>query len=276
MQKRIVKGKWLIAYELMEGVWRISDRGQDNMYLVVGNKKALVVDTGFGIEDLAAFVRRITPLPTVTVITHGHLDHAFGNEVFDEVYMGEPDMKDLTNADPSEMRAFFRNCRELLAEMKDFPKFTGSGSHAKKREIPIRDGLEFDLGDRKIKAYLTPGHSLGSVCFLDPKARVLFTGDAFVPNDTWGQAWYHGDGASLTVFYESMRKVMATGSFDWVCSGHGESGLIPVNHLEIFLDGIKGIIDGKIVGRPEHTFAGDGLRCDWEGSSLVYDPNKVK
>jgi hydroxyacylglutathione hydrolase len=274
LEKRIIKGEWLIAYALADGVWRISNRGQDNMYLVVGSEKALVVDTGFGIEDLSVFVRKITPLPTITVITHGHLDHAFGNEVFDEVYAGEPDINGFTGADPSAMRAFMRTCGKLT-QIKEMPKFEGSGSHAKKRDIPIHAGMGFDLGDRIITAALTPGHSLGSVCFLDPKARVLFTGDAFVPNDTWGPAWYHVGGATLSVFYKSMMKVMAASGFNWVCAGHGESGLIPANQLQYFLDGIKGILEGKITGRPEHTFAGDGLRCDWEGSSLIYDPGKI-
>lgn len=265
-----IQGEWLTATKLADGIWWICDHGQDNMYLVVGEKKALVIDTGFGVENLAEFVKRITPLPVLTAVTHGHVDHALGNDAFDEVFAGAEDMR-FSSQSPAEMRAFIRSSA-LLTEVSGMPKYDGAGTHARVRELPIEDGMEFDLGGRVVTAYLTPGHSRGSVCFLDKKARVLFTGDAFVPNDSWGPAWYHIGGAPLCVFYKSMQRVLDAGGFDWLCSGHGMSGLVHAESLRTFLDGIKGILDGAIAGTPEHTFAGDGLRCDWQGSSIVYDP----
>ena len=58
--------------------------------------KALLVDTGMGVGDLAALVRSLTPLPVIVVNTHGHPDHAGGNGGFDEFFLhpaDEPIMK---------------------------------------------------------------------------------------------------------------------------------------------------------------------------------------
>ena len=44
-------------------------------YLVVGEEKALLIDTGFGIYSLKEKVRGITELPVTVVNTHAHPDH---------------------------------------------------------------------------------------------------------------------------------------------------------------------------------------------------------
>jgi len=120
MEGKTVKGQWLTATYLKDGIWWISDRGQDNMYLVVGRDKAMVIDTGFGVENLAEFVKKITPLPTVTAVTHGHVDHALGNDAFDVVYAGAEDMN-FSDLSPDEMRAFIKGSKKLT-EVTAMPK----------------------------------------------------------------------------------------------------------------------------------------------------------
>ena len=79
-------GPWLTSKEVAPGVIRIEDHGSDNMYLVLGKSKALLVDTGLGVGRLAAFVKTLTALPVVVVNTHGHPDHAGGNNEFRTVH----------------------------------------------------------------------------------------------------------------------------------------------------------------------------------------------
>ena len=74
-----------------EGIWSISGSANDQMYLVQGRDKALLVDTGMGVGDLAGLVRSLTSLPVMVVNTHGHPDHAGGNGGFDEVYLHPAD-----------------------------------------------------------------------------------------------------------------------------------------------------------------------------------------
>ena len=79
-------GPWFTSKEVAPGVIRIEDHGSDNMYLVLGKSKALLVDTGLGVGRLAAFVKTLTALPVVVVNTHGHPDHAGGNNEFKTVH----------------------------------------------------------------------------------------------------------------------------------------------------------------------------------------------
>ncbi|MBI3731992.1 MAG: MBL fold metallo-hydrolase [Chloroflexi bacterium] len=44
-------------------------------YLVAGRERAALIDTGLGIGDMSAEVRRITSLPVIVVNTHAHWDH---------------------------------------------------------------------------------------------------------------------------------------------------------------------------------------------------------
>lgn len=48
------------------------------MYLLVGNEKALLIDSDYGMLDLPQVVREITDKPVICACTHGHLDHALG------------------------------------------------------------------------------------------------------------------------------------------------------------------------------------------------------
>lgn len=47
--------------------------------------------------------------------------------------------------------------------------------------IPICEGFTFDLGDKKIEVFETPGHTEGCLCFLSRSDRIMFSGDTFNP-----------------------------------------------------------------------------------------------
>jgi glyoxylase-like metal-dependent hydrolase (beta-lactamase superfamily II) len=44
---------------------------------------------------------------------------------------------------------------------------------------PLADGQVIELGNRRVEVVACPGHTAGSVTFLDEKTRTLFVGDAF-------------------------------------------------------------------------------------------------
>ena len=53
-----------------------------NAFLVEGEEKAALIDTGCGIGHLAETVRELTDKPLVILITHGHFDHDGGIKQF--------------------------------------------------------------------------------------------------------------------------------------------------------------------------------------------------
>jgi|GEM_PF-4252836 len=71
-------------------VW-IKDADNAACYIVIGQEKALVVDTMHGYENIPEIAREFTDLPLVLVNTHGHGDHIGGNHWFSEAYMNEKD-----------------------------------------------------------------------------------------------------------------------------------------------------------------------------------------
>lgn len=64
--------------KLTEHVWLMDDQGSSG-YVVLGEKKALVVDTMNGSENVKEIVRTITGLPVMVINTHVHPDHIGGN-----------------------------------------------------------------------------------------------------------------------------------------------------------------------------------------------------
>lgn len=140
--------------KLAPGIWRVYDfggtRGDESFYLVEGKNRAVVFDVGMGKGDLPAYLRTLTNLPIAVAITHGHGDH-FGqvNEFkSNDVYIGEEDATRLPH--------------DFLT-----PKFQY-----------IKDGDAIDLGGRIFEAINVPGHTIGSLVYLDRADGIAITGDA--------------------------------------------------------------------------------------------------
>jgi len=128
------------------------------VYLLLGSKRALLIDTG-AVEGAAAaplveWVRLALErtgegrLSLLVVHSHGHQDHRAGDPAFAAL----PD----TEIAPHEGDAL----REFLG-FKDWPNSLG----------------QIDLGDRIVDLIPTPGHHEDHIVFYDRKSQILFTGD---------------------------------------------------------------------------------------------------
>jgi hydroxyacylglutathione hydrolase len=89
-QENAATGKEYVSTRLAPGIWHIEDTVhetyRDSMYLVEGNEKAALIDTGMGSGDLAGYVKTLTKLPVIVLITHGHRDHTGQMNQFTTVY----------------------------------------------------------------------------------------------------------------------------------------------------------------------------------------------
>ena len=66
-------------YECRQGIFEIDEFDCGSIFVVVGDERALVLDTGTGIGDLRWVIEnRITDKPYDVVITHNHGDHIGG------------------------------------------------------------------------------------------------------------------------------------------------------------------------------------------------------
>lgn len=98
--------------QLNDHSYLMSD-GESTSYLIVGNSKALVIDTRIGSNNVYEVFRTLTDLPLMVVNTHGHCDHIFGNVYFDEVYMN-PDDSEVAKEHMA-FPEFVEACKELLS-----------------------------------------------------------------------------------------------------------------------------------------------------------------
>lgn len=152
-----------MPWKLDEKTWIIQFmNGSEYMYLLEGDKKALLIDTGWGTGNVRQLVERLTDKPITVVNSHFHPDHAGGNGEFEEVYVS----KNWKIDEPS------LNTGGLCPiDISKLP-------HPDYKKIIISDGYVFDLGDRKIEVFeAKPSHCNSSLFFLDRGHRMLFTGD---------------------------------------------------------------------------------------------------
>jgi glyoxylase-like metal-dependent hydrolase (beta-lactamase superfamily II) len=148
-------------------------------YLVVGDEKALLFDTTYGIGSLPDVIREVTDKPVVTVLGHGHVDHANGAYQFNDVWLHEGDFELFHQHTSEEIR---RSTLSGLAENKltlpegfDPETYVKAGTGNLKK-LPI--GQVFDLGGLHLEVVAMEGHTSGSVGLLVQEHRILLDSDA--------------------------------------------------------------------------------------------------
>lgn len=160
------------------------------MYLIVGTERAALIDTGTGMDGLRQTVEEITSLPVSVYNTHAHLDHAAGNNEFDRVYMHPEEEARARAGFPLDGRVEFVE----LKCMYD-PEREDMVEHARRHMVSydpeyfiyyIEEGDRIDLGGITLEPILTPGHTSGSLVYLDRKHGNAFCGDTVNPRSSIG------------------------------------------------------------------------------------------
>jgi hydroxyacylglutathione hydrolase len=162
--------------------WEIDEFDVSSMYLLIGKENAMLIDTGMGIGDLKGAVEQITDKPLIVVLTHNHGDHSGNVCQFSDIWVNKNDM-DRPMPFPIEKRR--EDIRMIaLKHGRAYPYNIDTDVREPSGNEPIpqlhylKDGQQFNLGERIITAYDCPGHSPGEMVFLDETTRSLFCGDA--------------------------------------------------------------------------------------------------
>jgi glyoxylase-like metal-dependent hydrolase (beta-lactamase superfamily II) len=72
--QEVFKNADLTISVLDKGVWVVETADMTTMYIVEGEERALLIDTGTKCDSLDRIVRRITAKPFDVVLTHNHID----------------------------------------------------------------------------------------------------------------------------------------------------------------------------------------------------------
>lgn len=211
-----------------ESTWRIED-GMVRFFLFAGNKKAALIDSGMTVPNAKEIAEGLTDLPIIMVNTHADGDHVSGNGAFEESYMSP-------------------------AEEGNYREHGGKG-----KIIPIKEGDVIDLGDRTLKVIDIPGHTPGSLAFLDEKYRVLISGDSVQD----GIIFMFGEKRNFTDYIKSMEHLLEfDGLFDDIYAMHGsfpvKGDLIPK-----LMDAAKRIQAGEAKGEKVDVFGNEVLKYEF-------------
>ncbi len=162
--------------EIAENVYWLNEFEGTNCYLIAGEDKALLIDCGTGFCDIRKCAQGLTDKPITLALTHGHVDHFGGVGQFKQAYINPVD---LGRANRFQMKKIMRkifvvysNAHALGFGAKDVfdPEFDTE-------YLPMTEGQVFDLGGKVVRVHCTPGHSRGSVAFIDETDKIIFCGD---------------------------------------------------------------------------------------------------
>jgi hydroxyacylglutathione hydrolase len=242
-----------------EKTYRIDEAGIANCYLLLGEKKALLIDSGDGVGNLLECVNQLTSLPIDVVLTHRHCDHGGGRNWFKQYHFHKKDNHAIYWLESTEFatkKLAGMSGKAVTLEKKPY--------HAKK--VLIDDTTIFDLGGRIIRMMNVPGHTQGSIVLIDEKGKFLFTGDEVnywlwlqLPGCTSVEKWYPNA--------EKILSLMKSTGFAAYC-GHND-GLLTIPMVEELLQRGKELLaggKGVKVSRGVYSYPDN----DWKSHSVIW------
>ena len=119
-------------------------------YLIIGEKSALLFDTGYGKASLDDAIRQVCDLPYEVVLSHGHWDHVNGAHQFEEKWIHPADVDLLQNQ-----------------HVEDVGKLK-----------MLKNGQIFDLDNLTVEVVPMEGHTAGSIGLLIREHKLLLDADA--------------------------------------------------------------------------------------------------
>jgi hydroxyacylglutathione hydrolase len=153
-----------------------------NMYLLLGEHSALLLDTGCGLSPIKPVVEDlIADRELIVLNSHTHWDHILGNNEFGEVFVHEEEAHIVSRS--YDVSYFQDSPNKNVIKIYANQNFLIPPAPVIKT---FKDQDEFDLGGLKVKIIHCPGHSPGSVCLLTSKnelftSDVAYYGDIFLP-----------------------------------------------------------------------------------------------
>ena len=223
--------------QMNEDTWRVEDGGV-RFFLLAGEEKALLIDSGMTVKNARDIAEGLTDRPVSLLNTHADMDHVGGNAQFEAFYMH-----------PAEEANYRRGGR--TGEM-----------------MPIQDGDVLDLGGRALRILHLPGHTPGSVAVLDVNNRVLISGD---PIQEHGRIFMFGPHRDMAAYIRSLERLETfAGDFDEIWPSHADLP-IPPEAIRRLRDGAKAVLAGEVEGRAEEMHGQRIVAYDLGFATLLCD-----
>jgi glyoxylase-like metal-dependent hydrolase (beta-lactamase superfamily II) len=228
--------------QIMPGIYRIeiplpnNPLKATNSWLIRGEKRNLLVDTGFntkvsreamdiGLQELGVKMKN-----TDLFITHLHADHSGMVNYLavpeSTVWMSKTDGQVVAESRGSFHWNFFNEFLILSGLVdsgveNDFTKHPGYryASEVYKQFELIEEGFEITVGDYHFRCVATPGHTQGHMCLFDPDKKLLISGDHILGKITPNITAWNFNIDVLGQYLQSLDKI-AQMEIDTVLPGH--------------------------------------------------------
>ncbi|WDV45475.1 MBL fold metallo-hydrolase [Clostridiaceae bacterium M8S5] len=171
-----------------------------NMYYLVGEEYNLLIDSGTGITRLKEVLKHIDDKEIRVVSTHVHWDHIGNHCEFDNIYVHEREFEWIKNGIPLPTEVIKNNLYRGVDSKyinHDYKKFKSESANI------IKQGYEFNLGNRNIEVIDIPGHSPGHIALLDREKRDIYVGDTLYQ----GRLFCNYESTDPLEYYKSIEKL---------------------------------------------------------------------
>lgn len=248
-----MESKFFRAKKIYDNVTLIAGLGGEQSYLIEGSEKALLIDGLAGVGSLKAFVRELTDLPVTLVNTHGHVDHIGADFEYGEAYIDPADIALLYEHSDREMRLGFAKSGAMFGPLPVEPRLDDVTVSGPIKTMPLKDGDIFDLGGVQLETISVPGHTRGTVVFLDRARGVVYSGDACNRNTLLFTEF----STSIEEYKESLLHFQSfEDAFELLWGGHGgqaEKKSIIEDALQLcdeIMAGTDDAVESVSIGRP--------------------------
>jgi glyoxylase-like metal-dependent hydrolase (beta-lactamase superfamily II) len=204
-----------------------------NAYLIKGDRRFLLVDTGLNREECKSVM--LSDLETLNVdlnrtdffITHMHADHLALASVLandkSRVYFNRKEAAMCSSEMPwQEAYAFFLTNGFPEHVLKESLEGHPGYKYGLKQRIIfhiLHEGDPIEIGDYYFRCIATPGHSPGHMCLYEANKRILLSGDHILYDITPNITHWIGMKNSLKDYLMSLEKVYSL-DIDLVLPGH--------------------------------------------------------
>ncbi len=257
-----ISDPWYEVYKPAAGVFAIYEPHQSEetiSYLILGDRRAMLFDTGMGISDLKKVTAELTKLPVVVLNSHTHDDHVGDNWEFETIYGMDTDFT----------RQNARGSREDAQAEVTPDQICGAlpkGFDAKayvtrpwKITSYIHDGEKIDLGGRTLEVIATPGHTPDAISLLDHSNGLLFTGDTYYP----APIWLYRPETDLDAYAASIRRLAALAPRVKLVLGEHNVPVAPPSVLPRLVTAFDAVRAGRVKPTPDSPgkvlYKGDGF-----------------
>jgi glyoxylase-like metal-dependent hydrolase (beta-lactamase superfamily II) len=212
-----------------------SEKPGSHIYLIRGRSKNVLIDTGTTshfpllkerLSDVGLRVRDIH----LVLLTHEHFDHVGATTFFHKTAVVAA-------------HRLAANKLDLQDDFVTLNKYYNVPSKPFWVDIWLEDGAVIELGNRRLRVIHTPGHTSGCVCYFEPDAGLLLSGDTVFAGGTLSDVAGSG---SVSDYMESVQR-LSNLRVKNILPGHGRPSDTPEEDMPRAVENARELLNDSMV-----------------------------